>query len=152
MGQTSALSGSHQIKHSTSSRSSWAEYSSAGNVLFHVGGMFSVFVSFRPLTSRFQGFDYIIKGYCKDRYGDCRVRWGDYEVIRPDDGHIIDASEFASTVQPGMVLEISITLWQGEAICNHKKKCPRCYHINQHTAIARGWIEWKVFLSTSTSS
>jgi len=108
----------------------------------------SVFISLISLISGCKGFDYIIKGYCKDRHGDRRVRWGDYEVIHSDDGHIIEASEFASTVQPGMVLEIGIILRQGEA---NKKKCPRCYHINRHVALTSGWIEWKVFLSICTS-
>jgi hypothetical protein len=63
-----------------------------------------------------QEFDFIIKAYChKNRFGDSHVRRDDYEVIRADDNQIIDPSELASTVEPGMVLEISIFLRRSTA-------------------------------------
>jgi hypothetical protein len=65
-------------------------------------------------------------------------------VIRPDDGRIISRSEFAGTVLPGMVLELSIIVRRDETFKDNKDKCPRCSHINQHATITNGWIEWKV--------
>ena len=69
---------------------------------------------------------------------------GDYELIIPYDGQIIRRSEFASTVQPGMTVEMSIILRQDKAFQDNKQKCPRCHHLNRHAADAGGWIEWKV--------
>jgi len=69
------------------------------------------------------------------------VKRGDYEVIRPYDGQIICPSEFASTVQPGMVLEISIILRRHEAFQDIKETCPRCCLIMGNATVANGWID-----------
>jgi hypothetical protein len=74
------------------------------------------------------------------------VRWGDYEVIRAEDGQVVQPSEFASTVVPGMVLEIGIILRQNESFQYGKQKCPRCKN-NNLNPVNNGWIEWKVFLN-----
>jgi hypothetical protein len=74
------------------------------------------------------------------------VKRGAYEVIRADDSQTISPSKFARSVEPGMVLELSIILWQDEGLQDNKDKCPRCHHINRSTTINRGWIEWKVIL------
>jgi hypothetical protein len=72
------------------------------------------------------------------------VERGDYEVLRAEDSHMINRSEFAKTVEPGMVLEMSIVMRQATAFKDSKEKCPRCHHINVNATVAGGWIEWKV--------
>ena len=92
-----------------------------------------------------QEFDFVFKSYCrKNRFGDRHVRRDDYEVIRAQDSQIIDPSELATTVEPGMVLEISIFLRQNMALQDDKTKCLRCGHINPD---AHDWIHWKVPLN-----
>jgi hypothetical protein len=56
------------------------------------------------------------------------VRGGDYDVICPNNGQIVYPLEFASTVQPGMILKISIILRQDEPFQKNKDKCPQCHH------------------------
>jgi hypothetical protein len=100
------------------------------------------------LVKFYQEFDFIIKGYCrKNRSGDSYVRRDDYEVMRAQDSRIIVPSKLASTVEPGMVLEISIFLRQNATAQNDKMKCPRCRYINLN---ACDWIRWKVPLSFYT--
>jgi hypothetical protein len=88
-----------------------------------------------------QEFSHIIKGYCKHSHGNRHLKRGDYEVIRPGDGQVISRSDFASTVKPGMILELSIILRRD---FQDNKECPRCYHINRFANISGGWIEWQM--------
>ena len=57
---------------------------------------------------------------------------------------MIGPSEFASTVEPGMVLEMSIVLRQKIPFQDNKETCPRCGHFNLNVTANSGWIEWKV--------
>ena len=69
---------------------------------------------------------------------------GDYEVIRSD-GQVVDRSDFASTLEPGIVVEMSIILHRDEPMEDSKGRCPRCKYINRSASTAGGgWIEWKV--------
>ena len=61
--------------------------------------------------------------------------------MRAEDGQIISPSELASTVQPGMQLEMSIVMRRG---MDDQKKCPRCHQINSQAPVNSGWIEWRV--------
>lgn len=63
-------------------------------------------------------------------------------MIRAEDSQVINRSEFASTVESGMVLEMSIVVQQDIAF-EDNKKCPRCGHVSLNLA-GNGWIEWKV--------
>lgn len=66
-----------------------------------------------------------------------------YQVLRTQD--IIGPSEFASTVEPEMVFEISIILRQKlPSFLENRKTCPRCRHINLKDIADNSWIEWKV--------
>jgi hypothetical protein len=59
-------------------------------------------------------------------------------MICADDSQIINPSEFASKVEPGMVLEMSIVLRQTNAHSYNEKKCPRCGHVNSNVTAYRG--------------
>ena len=74
------------------------------------------------------------------------MKWGAYEVIRPEDSQTISPSKFAGSVEPGMVLELSVILRQDEALQDNKNKCPRCHFTNRNATFNHGWIEWKVIL------
>jgi hypothetical protein len=91
-----------------------------------------------------QGFDHILRGYFKDRIGQDYVERGDYHVLRAEDSQVINPSELASTVEPGMVIEMSIILRQKFAIGDNEKACPRCRYINSSRKLINGWIEWQV--------
>jgi len=86
-------------------------------------------------------FDYIINGYCRDRFGNRFVERGDYEILRADDSRMINRSEFANAVEPGMVFEMSIVMRRSETVQDNKEKCPRCLHINSNATATGGWIE-----------
>ena len=75
------------------------------------------------------------------------MKLGNYELVRAEDNHTMNRSEFGSTVQPGMVLEISIILKRIEAPQDNAEKCPRCGYVNK---IASGWTKWKVLLRSFT--
>jgi hypothetical protein len=116
--------------------------------LFQLEGQpFTIFAPIKSQISTGQDFDYIIKGYCfKGRFGDRQVMRGDYEVICPDDGQIINPSQIESMAAPGTVLEMSIIVRKHHvSFRDHKEKCPRCQHINLNATLTSGWIEWKVF-------
>jgi hypothetical protein len=55
-------------------------------------------------------------------------------------------AEFASTVEPGMALEMSIVLRQKDSFQDNGKTCPRCGHISVSVKPYNGWIEWQVSL------
>jgi hypothetical protein len=88
------------------------------------------------------GFDYVVQVHCKDRVGINFIQRGDYEVLHAKDNQIIDPSEFASTVEPGMKLEMSIVMRQSTA---DQTRCPRCGYFNSQVAVCDGWIDWQVF-------
>ena len=73
---------------------------------------------------------------------------GNYEVIHGHNNKTISPFEFANTVEPGMVLEMSIILRQHEPFQDNKEKCPRCHHINLNATVTSGWINWDVPLSS----
>jgi hypothetical protein len=75
------------------------------------------------------------------------VERGDYQIIRGEDSQTIDPLEFAGTVEPGMIVEMSIVLREKTALKNKMGKCPRCQHTNSTVTAAHGWIEWKVLLN-----
>ncbi|KIM74459.1 hypothetical protein PILCRDRAFT_14367 [Piloderma croceum F 1598] len=110
----------------------------AVHVVDHLGQNIPVPAMF---CSTWKTFDYIIKGYCKDRYGDHHVKWGAYEVIRAEDSQTISPSKFAHSVEPGMVLELSIILRQDETLQDSKDKCPRCHFVNRNAPINRGQFQ-----------
>jgi hypothetical protein len=91
-----------------------------------------------------QDFDYIVQVHCKDRVGINFIERGDYEVLHAEDSEIIGPSELASTVAPGMKLEMSIVMRQSTA---DQTRCPRCGYYNPQVAACSGWIEWQVFLN-----
>ena len=64
---------------------------------------------------------------------------GDYQILRADDSRI-KRSEFSSTVQPEMVLEMSIIVRQSTDFQNNKEFCPRCRYINSNAAVTDGWV------------
>jgi hypothetical protein len=68
--------------------------------------------------------------------------------MRSEDSRVISRTEFASTVQPGMVLEMNIILRKNSTFEANKEKCPRpqCRYINLNVTATRGWIEWRVLL------
>jgi len=89
----------------------------------------------------YQEFDFVIKGYChKDRLGDSHVKRNDYEVIREEDGRIINPSELAHMVEPGMVLEISLFLRPSPAF-QIDKMCLRCKTTSTKSNVD-GWNKW----------
>lgn len=96
------------------------------------------------LISANKDFNYVINGYCKDRAGNRFIERGDYQIIRAEGSRVIGPSAFARTVEPGMVLEISIILRQATAF---QKDCPRCGRVNSTVTANGGWIEWQVSLN-----
>jgi hypothetical protein len=54
---------------------------------------------------------------------------------------MIKRSEFSSTVQPEMVLEMSIIVRQSTDFQNNKEIYLRCRYINSNAAVTNGWIE-----------
>jgi hypothetical protein len=72
------------------------------------------------------------------------VERGDYQVLRAEDSQMINRSEFARMVEPGMLLEMTIVMRQNTAFHENKGKCPRCRHMNLNATITNGWIEWHV--------
>lgn len=87
-----------------------------------------------------QDFKYIINGYCQGLAGESFVKRGDYKLIlADDDSQTINPEDFARTVEPGMVLEMSIILRQRTA---YQQICPRCKHTNR--SMNKGWIKWQV--------
>ena len=62
-------------------------------------------------------------------------------MVHPGNGQIIERSNLASMVEPGMVLEMSINLRQKEEVQIGEEKCPRCGYINTNGTITSGWIE-----------
>ena len=107
------------------------------------GPCFVVFRSGHALRRR-QDFDYIIRGYCNNRAGNRFVQQGDYRVIRAEDNGTIDPSEFARTIKPGVVLEMSIVLRKKTSFPDKKQVCPRCDTVSLNVATHHGWIDWKV--------
>jgi hypothetical protein len=90
-----------------------------------------------------------MSAYCHGRIGDRFIERGDYKMIRAEDNRIIKPSEFSSTVQLGMVMEMCIVVRWGMPPRENEGKCPRCGHVNRHVALQGGWIDWKVpFTST----
>jgi hypothetical protein len=69
-------------------------------------------------------------------------------MMRSEGNEVISPSEFASTVEPGMVLEMNIILRKQSDFQANKEKCPRpqCRHINLNVTATHGWIEWQVLL------
>ena len=68
---------------------------------------------------------------------------GDYGVLRAGDCQTINRSEIASTVEPDMVLEMSIIVHQSTGQDN-KGKCPSCCHNNLNATVTSGWTKWQV--------
>ena len=85
-----------------------------------------------------------MKGYCKDRVGDDYVARGAYGVLQSRDTRIMQPVEFASRVQPGMELEMSIMLRQHNNLRDTRKECPRCHFINIGVTYVDAWVEWQV--------
>ena len=139
--------GSHPGQRCTSGGSLGGENTGANPILFHLES----WPCFLPHTYPFvhiylalQGFDYIINGYCKDRAGNRLIKRGDYRLIQAQTGQMIGRSDFVSTVEPGMIVEMSVVLRQKKAFKDDRNKCPRCGHINLNVTVESGWIEWKV--------
>ena len=108
-----------------------------------MGGMiYSIQIYFLSRAAR-QGFDYIIKGYFKNRIGHSYIERGDYHVLRTQDSQIIPPEELASSVEPGMVMEMSIIMRQTLTVDDKKRKtCPRCQYVNSSAGTGDCWIEW----------
>jgi len=70
-------------------------------------------------------------------------------VIRAEDNHTVGPSELASTVEPGMKLEMCIVLRQHRAV---RKRCPRCNHVGSRIASNNDWLEWQVSPNAYTHS
>lgn len=88
----------------------------------------------------------MINGYCRDRVGSRFIERGDYQMVLSEDGTTMETSVFATTVEPGMVLEMSIVVSLADEI---PKQCPKCQCTDP--GIADGaWIEWKVYLYSRT--
>jgi hypothetical protein len=66
--------------------------------------------------------------------------------MNPEGSQIITRPEFASTVNPGTVLEMNIILRKDSGFQANREKCPRpqCGYINLNVTATYGWIEWKV--------
>ena len=62
-------------------------------------------------------------------------------MVSAEDNQIISPSIVARTIEPGMVVEMSIVLHQET---NFQETCPRCGHGSSNVTVASGWIEWKV--------
>lgn len=60
---------------------------------------------------------------------------------------MINRSEIGRTVEPGMVLEMSIDVRRSTAFHDTRGKCPRCRHINLNAIVSNGWVEWQVTLN-----
>jgi len=72
-------------------------------------------------------------------------------MIRAENCQIISPSEFASSVESGMVLEMSIVLRKRATLEDNEEMCPRCNHVNLNVTSNSGWIEWQVLkVSTNT--
>jgi hypothetical protein len=67
-------------------------------------------------------------------------------LVRAVDNGSISRSEFASMVEPGMIVELSIVVRQRLAFQEDTEKCPRCDFVNLNVAAHNGWIEWQVHL------
>jgi hypothetical protein len=74
------------------------------------------------------------------------VESGDYGIIRTRDNKFIERSEFPNSVEPGMMVEMSIILLEEKPVLypKGKSKCPRCSHINVFVTANSGWIDWEV--------
>jgi hypothetical protein len=79
------------------------------------------------------------------------IQQGDYEVVHSAESEKISRSKFASVVEVGMVLEMSIILRQDAAFQDNKETCPRCRHINRNiiNTASNSWIKWQVPLNIS---
>ena len=47
-----------------------------------------------------------------------------------------------------MKFEMSILLRPEMALQDTKDRCPRCHHINLNATVDRGWIQWKVLITS----
>jgi hypothetical protein len=65
-------------------------------------------------------------------------------MIRAEDCQIISPGEFASSVESGMVLEMSIVLRKRATFEDNEEMCPRCDYVNLNVTSNSGWIEWQV--------
>jgi hypothetical protein len=74
------------------------------------------------------------------------VERGNYQVLSAKNSQTVNQSEIASTVEPGMVLEMTIIMRESTAIQDIQGKCPRCQHINLHSNGNNGWVVWQVHL------
>lgn len=63
-------------------------------------------------------------------------------MIHSEDSRTIGHSEFASSVESGMVIEMSIVLRKRTSFEEKEEKCPRCGYINFNIPGYSGWIEW----------
>jgi hypothetical protein len=86
----------------------------------------------------------MVKRYCKNRIGDHYVEQGDYHVLQTRDSQIIRPADFASSIEPGMALEMSIILRKGMTFQDSRKNCPRCSSDHTSAAGSDGWVEWLV--------
>ena len=64
--------------------------------------------------------------------------------MRAEDSQVIDPLALASSVEPGMILEMIIVLRRGTI---DEKKCPRCGNVGSDIVSNKGWMDWQVLLT-----
>ena len=69
---------------------------------------------------------------------------GDYRILRADDSQTINRLDISGTVEPGMILKMSIVIRRSATFQDNKEECPRCHQINLNAAVSNNWIEWQV--------
>ncbi|KAF7983557.1 hypothetical protein HWV62_21140 [Athelia sp. TMB] len=57
-----------------------------------------------------EGFDFVITGFCRDSAGYGYIRRGDYKIWKPDDDTFIRPAEISVRLRPGMKVEMTIVV------------------------------------------
>ncbi|KZP33717.1 hypothetical protein FIBSPDRAFT_204293 [Athelia psychrophila] len=86
-----------------------------------------------------QDFHIVITGFCRGLAGDGLIRQGNYRILDSENDQIIDPEEFASMLQPGMAVDMSIVVHEQteERQGSEGYSCPRCQHVNSRYT---GWV------------
>ncbi|KAF7966177.1 hypothetical protein HWV62_39756 [Athelia sp. TMB] len=75
-------------------------------------------------------FHVVISGFCKDSAGYSLIQRGNYKIWNSDDDHAISPADIATSLWPGMRVEMSIVLHAQAAgrKAGQTCRCPRCGH------------------------
>lgn len=83
----------------------------------------------------------MITRFCRGVAGDVLIQRGNYRIMNSEDDQVINSEEFATVLQPGMAVDMSIVFREQaeERQNNEGHICPRCNHGNSKYT---GWVTW----------